>query len=177
MVATKLVCFDTAVVDLTDDLADPVEVLFGIQLGGGTDIDRAIAYCEGRIERPSKAHLILISDMYEGGNANSLVDRLARLTVMGVNVIVLLALTDSGRPSYDPQLSARVAALGVPVFACTPDQFPDMMATAPAPRGHACLGGGSGHQADPIGRLIGPVGVIANMAVAARAAGAPVRSN
>jgi uncharacterized protein with von Willebrand factor type A (vWA) domain len=130
VVATKLVCFDTAVVDLTDDLADPVEVLFGIQLGGGTDIDRAIAYCEGRIERPSKAHLILISDMYEGGNANSLVDRLARLTVMGVNVIVLLALTDSGRPSYDPQLSARVAALGVPVFACTPDQFPDMMATA-----------------------------------------------
>ena len=68
--------------------------------------------------------------MYEGGNATSLVDRLARLTVMGVNVIVLLALTDSGRPSYDPQLSARVAALGVPVFACTPDQFPDMRATA-----------------------------------------------
>jgi len=130
VVATKLVCFDTAVVDLTEDLADPVEVLFGIQLGGGTDIDRAIAYCETRIERPSKAHLILISDMYEGGNANSLVDRLARLVTMGVNVIVLLALTDTGRPTYDPNLSGRVAALGVPVFACTPDQFPELMATA-----------------------------------------------
>ena len=130
VVATKLVCFDTAIVDLTEELADPVEILFGVQLGGGTDIDRAVAYCESRIERPSKAHFILISDMYEGGDAASLVDRLARLVVSGVNVVVLLALTDTGRPSYDPRLSAEVAALGIPVFACTPDQFPDLMATA-----------------------------------------------
>lgn len=130
VVATKLVCFDTAIVDLTQELADPVEVLFGVQLGGGTDINRAVAYCEDRIERPAKAHLVLITDLYEGGNADALVDRLARLVVSGVNVVVLLALTDSGRPSYDPQLSARVAALGIPVFACTPDQFPDLMATA-----------------------------------------------
>ena len=130
VVATKLICFDTAIVDLTEELADPVEVLFGVQLGGGTDINRAVAYCEDRIERPSKAHLILISDMYEGGNADALVDRLARLVLLGVNVIVLLALTDTGRPSYDPALSARVATLGIPVFACTPDQFPELMATA-----------------------------------------------
>lgn len=130
VVSTKLVCFDTAILDLTDDLADPVEVLFGVQLGGGTDIDRAIAYCADRIERPSKTHLVLISDMYEGGNADSLVSRVAQLVTIGVNVIVLLALTDTGRPFYDPALSGRVAALGVPVFACTPDQFPDLMATA-----------------------------------------------
>ena len=79
VVATKLVCFDTAIVDLTEELADPVEVLFGVQLGGGTDINRAVAYCEERIERPTKAHLILITDLYEGGNADALVDRLARL--------------------------------------------------------------------------------------------------
>lgn len=130
VVKTNLVCFDTAIVDLTDDLADPVDVLFGIQLGGGTDINSAMAYCEGRIERPSKTHLVLISDMYEGGDADALVDRVARLVTIGVNVIVLLALTDTGRPSYDPALSGRVATLGVPVFACTPDQFPDLMATA-----------------------------------------------
>ena len=130
VVATKLVCFDTAIVDLTEELADPVEVLFGIQLGGGTDINGAVAYCEDRIERPSKAHLILITDLYEGGDASALVDRLARLQAIGVNVIVLLALTDTGRPAYDPALSGKVAALGVPVFACTPDQFPDLMATA-----------------------------------------------
>jgi Mg-chelatase subunit ChlD len=130
VVATKLVCFDTALVDLTEELADPVEVLFGVQLGGGTDINQAVAYCEARIERPSKAHLVLITDLYEGGNAAALVDRLERIKGRGVNVIVLLALTDTGRPAYDPALSAKVAALGIPVFACTPDQFPDLMATA-----------------------------------------------
>ncbi len=130
VVATKLVCFDTAIVDLTAELADPVEVLFGVQLGGGTDINAAVAYCEARIERPSKSHIILISDMYEGGNAGALVDRLARLMPTGVNIIALLALTDTGRPSYDPKLAAQVAALGIPVFACTPDQFPELMATA-----------------------------------------------
>lgn len=130
VVSTKLVCFDTAILDLTEELSDPVEVLFGVQLGGGTDINRAIAYCADRIERPSKTHLILISDMYEGGDAEDLMSRVAQLVTIGVNVIVLLALTDTGRPSYDPALSGRVASLGVPVFACTPDQFPDLMATA-----------------------------------------------
>lgn len=63
VVKTKLVCFDTAIVDLTDDLADPVEVLFGVQLGGGTDINQAVAYCAERIERPTKSHLVLITDL------------------------------------------------------------------------------------------------------------------
>jgi hypothetical protein len=129
-VKTKLVCFDTAIVDLTEDLADPVQVLFGVQLGGGTDINRAIAYCEDRIERPSKTHLILISDLYEGGNAAELLGRIARLVGMGVNVIALLALTDTGRPGYDPKNAEAFADLGVPVFACTPDQFPALMAAA-----------------------------------------------
>jgi VWA domain containing CoxE-like protein len=129
VVKTKLVCFDTSIVDLTEQLADPVDVLFG-QLGGGTDINRAVAYCEDRIERPAKAHLILITDLYEGGDAVALFDRLARIAVRGVNVIVLLALTDTGRAAYHPELSAKVAGLGIPVFACTPDQFPDLMATA-----------------------------------------------
>jgi Mg-chelatase subunit ChlD len=130
VVKTKLVCFDTVILDLTEELADPVEVLFGVQLGGGTDINQAVAYCADKIERPSKAHFVLITDLYEGGNAEEMLTRLARLIGMGVNVIVLLALSDTGRPAYNPNLSARVAALGAPVFACTPDQFPDLMAAA-----------------------------------------------
>ncbi len=129
-VKTRLVCFDTAIVDLTEDLADPVQVLFGVQLGGGTDINRAIAYCEERIEQPTKTHLVLISDLYEGGNAEELLARIARLVGVGVNVIALLALSDSGRPGYDPRNAEAFAALGVPVFACTPDQFPALMAAA-----------------------------------------------
>jgi Mg-chelatase subunit ChlD len=130
VVKTKLVCFDTVIVDLTEELSDPVDVLFGIQMGGGTDINQAVAYCANKIERPSKSHFILITDLYEGGNAEELLTRVARLIGAGVNVIVLLALSDQGRPAYDPNLSARVAALGAPVFACTPDQFPDLMAAA-----------------------------------------------
>ena len=130
VVQTKLVCFDTAIVDLTEELADPVEVLFGVQLGGGTDINQAVAYCENKIERPTKSHLVLITDLYEGGNARELVARIARLIGMGVNVVVLLALTDTGQPSYDPGLAGEIAALGAPVFGCTPDQFPDLMACA-----------------------------------------------
>jgi Mg-chelatase subunit ChlD len=130
VVKTKLVCFDTVVHDMTEDLADPVDVLFGIQLGGGTDINGAVAYCEKKIERPSKAHLVLITDLYEGGVRDGLLERLARVKASGVNVIVLLALTDTGRPAYDADLGAEVAALDIPVFACTPDQFPGLMATA-----------------------------------------------
>lgn len=130
VLSTQLVCFDTAIVDLTEQLADPVEVLFGVQLGGGTDINAALAYCETRIEYPGKTHLVLISDLYEGGNAKAMLSRVAALKTTGVNVIVLLALSDDGRPGYDANQAARIAAMDCPVFACTPDQFPDLMATA-----------------------------------------------
>lgn len=130
VVKTKLVCFDTAIVDLTEDLADPVQVLFGVQLGGGTDINKAVAYCQERIEAPAKSHLILITDLCEGGDAKALLARVAELVGAGVNVITLLALSDDGRPYYDTNMAGKFAAIGVPVFACTPDQFPDLMATA-----------------------------------------------
>jgi Mg-chelatase subunit ChlD len=128
--STKLICFDTSIVDLTDQLADPVEVLFGVQLGGGTDINSALAYCEKQIENPTKTHLVLITDLYEGGDANSMLARAAAIKQSGVNFIVLLALSDSGHPAYEPKHAGAIASLGCPVFACTPDQFPSMMASA-----------------------------------------------
>jgi Mg-chelatase subunit ChlD len=129
-VDTRLVCFDTAVVDLTEQLADPVDVLFGIQLGGGTDINQAVAYCADLVQQPAKSHLVLLTDLFEGGDQEQLLRRLGALERLGVNVIVLLALTDQGNPAYDADLAQTVAALGIPVFACTPDQFPDLMGAA-----------------------------------------------
>ena len=128
--STKLICFDTSIVDLTDQLTDPVEVLFGVQLGGGTDINSALAYCEKQIENPTKTHLVLITDLYEGGDANAMLARAAAITQSGVNLIVLLALSDSGHPAYESKHAGAIASLGCPVFACTPDQFPSMMACA-----------------------------------------------
>lgn len=130
VIATQLVCFDTAILDLTDELADPVEVLFGVQLGGGTDINAALAYCETKIAQPARTHLVLISDLYEGGDAAAMLERAAALVSSGVNLIVLLALSDHGRPTYDANHAGKLAALGCPVFACTPDLFPDLMAAA-----------------------------------------------
>jgi Mg-chelatase subunit ChlD len=127
---TSLVVFDTAVVDLTDELHDPVEVLFGTQLGGGTDINRAIAYSQGLITRPRDTIFVLISDLYEGGVQDEMLRRVATMTAAGIQVIVLLALSDEGAPAYDHDNAAALAALGVPAFACTPDAFPDLMAAA-----------------------------------------------
>jgi hypothetical protein len=129
-VRTSLVVFDTEVVDLTERLADPVDVLFGCQLGGGTDINRALAYCEQLVTRPEETVLVLISDLFEGGVAEEMLRRIHRLLADGVTVVALLALSDSGAPSYDHDHAAALAALGVPAFACTPDQFPDLLAVA-----------------------------------------------
>jgi Mg-chelatase subunit ChlD len=127
---TSLVVFDTSVVDLTDQLSDPVEVLFGTQLGGGTDINRAIAYAQQLITRPRDSIFVLISDLYEGGVREQMLRRIAELTAAGVQVVVLLALSDEGAPAYDHENAAALAALGVPAFACTPDAFPELMAAA-----------------------------------------------
>jgi Mg-chelatase subunit ChlD len=127
---TSLVVFDTAVVDLTEQLDDPVEVLFGTQLGGGTDINRAVAYCQGLIGRPNDTIFVLISDLMEGGVREEMLRRVAAMTAAGVQVVALLALSDEGAPSYDRDNAAALGALGVPAFACTPDAFPDLMAAA-----------------------------------------------
>ncbi|WP_280190205.1 VWA domain-containing protein [Delftia sp. PS-11] len=129
-VSTKLVVFDTAVVDLTDKLSDPVDVLFGVQLGGGTDINGAVGYCQELISEPRNTIVVLISDLYEGGVESGLLRRASELVESGVQFITLLALSDEGAPAYDAQLAGKLAALGVPSFACTPDAFPQLMAAA-----------------------------------------------
>lgn len=129
-VNTHLVAFDTEIADLTDLLHDPVDVLFGTQLGGGTDINRAVGYCQRLIERPDQTILVLITDLYEGGDPTELLNRVARLVSSGVNVICLLALNDDGAPSYNDHLATCFAGLDIPAFACTPDLFPDFIAAA-----------------------------------------------
>ena len=127
---TSLVVFDTEVVDLTEHLSDPVEVLFGTQLGGGTDINRAIAYSQSLVTRPADTLFVLISDLYEGGVRDQMLKRVADLQAAGVQVVVLLALSDEGAPAFDRENAAALAELGAPAFACTPDAFPDLLAVA-----------------------------------------------
>ncbi|MDT0406624.1 VWA domain-containing protein [Streptomyces edwardsiae] len=129
-VDTRLVVFDTAVADLTDRLDDPVDVLFGTRLGGGTDINRALAYCQSRITRPAETVVVLISDLYEGGIRDEMLKRVAAMQASGVRFVTLLALSDEGAPAYDREHAAALASLGAPAFACTPELFPEVMAAA-----------------------------------------------
>lgn len=128
-VRTRLVVFDTSVVDLTDQLADPVDVLFATQLGGGTDINGAVSYSQSLVTRPADTIMVLVSDLIEGGDQTALLRRLAALVDSGVRLVVLLALSDDGAPSYDHQLAAACASMGAPAFACTPDLFPELLAS------------------------------------------------
>jgi Mg-chelatase subunit ChlD len=129
-VTTRFVAFDTAVADLSAELEDPVDLLFGTQLGGGTDINLALAYCEEIATRPEQTILVLITDLFEGGDAAQMLARAAALAKRGVNLVCLLALSDDGAPAYDHENAQALAALGIPAFACTPDLFPELMSAA-----------------------------------------------
>jgi uncharacterized protein with von Willebrand factor type A (vWA) domain len=128
---THVVAFDTNVTDLTEVCRnDPVDMLFGIQLGGGTDINKSVAYCQELITEPRKTMFILISDLYEGGVRKGLLRRLDEMREEGVKVIVLLALSDSGKPDYDVHLAKDIGKLGVACFACSPDRLPELVEAA-----------------------------------------------
>ena len=125
---THVVAFDTEVVDLTEKCGnDPVDMLFGVQLGGGTDINKSVGYCEQFIKEPKRTLFILITDLFEGGNQAQLVRRLGDMVESGVRVLCLLALSDSGVPSFDESMARKLAALGVPCFGCTPQRLPDLL--------------------------------------------------
>lgn len=129
-VSLRFIVFDTKLVDLSEHVRDPVELLFGTQLGGGTDIAQALIYCQQIITRPNQTILVLISDLFEGGDAQELLLRAAELKKSGVNMVCLLALSDQGAPAYDHDHARAFAERGIPTFACTPDAFPPLMAAA-----------------------------------------------
>jgi hypothetical protein len=125
---TRVVAFDTEVVDLSEQCADdPVDMLFGIQLGGGTDINKSLIYCEPFITEPKKTIFILVSDLYEGGNRTEMIRRLREMHESGVKTICLLALSDDGVPSYDESVAKKLAQYGIPCFGCTPDRLPELI--------------------------------------------------
>ena len=129
-VQTSVVAFDTQIMDLTPLCADPVDLLFGFQMGGGTDIARSIAYCQGLVEAPARSLFFLISDLDEGGNRAALLRRLEEMKASGVTVVVLLAIADGGKPYYDQQTAQKVAAMGIPCFACAPEKLPLLLERA-----------------------------------------------
>ncbi|MFF4600764.1 VWA domain-containing protein [Amycolatopsis sp. NPDC001319] len=125
---THLVTFDTAVVDLTEDVTDPVELLMKVQLGGGTDIAKAVAYGAGLIENPRRAIVVVVSDFFEGGDEYRLVHDVRKLAEAGTHVLALAALDEEASPVYDRALAQRLADVGAHVGAMTPGMLAEFVA-------------------------------------------------
>lgn len=122
-VRTHLVAFDTGVVDLTSTVDDPVELLMTVQLGGGTDIARAVDYGAGLVENPRRAIVALITDFYEGGDEGRLIRTVRRLAEQGTHVLGLAALDEDANPDYDRGLARRLADVGAHIGAMTPGEL------------------------------------------------------
>ncbi|UQZ89862.1 hypothetical protein C4J81_11825 [Deltaproteobacteria bacterium Smac51] len=125
---TRLIAFDTQVVDLTTEADDPVELLMKVQLGGGTDIAKAVAYAQGLIENPARSVVVLITDFCEGGDDGELVRRAKALTESGVHLLGLAALDERARPDYDRDMAARLVKVGAQVGAMTPGELASWLA-------------------------------------------------
>ncbi len=120
---THLCIFDTEVVDLTPRVTDPVEILMKVQLGGGTDIGKAVSYGASLVENPRRTIVVLITDFYEGGSPNILVSRVKSLCDQGCIVLGLAALDDQANPAYDKDMARRLVSVGAEVGAMTPAQL------------------------------------------------------
>lgn len=122
-IKTHLIAFDTEVVDLTEDVTDPVAVLMGVQLGGGTDIGRAVGYAAECIEVPRRAIVVVISDFFDGMSEHVLLAQVRALVAQGTRVLGLAALDEKADPVYDRDLAARLVEAGAQVGAMTPGQL------------------------------------------------------
>ena len=127
---THVVAFDTSVVDLTDQLPDPLELLFAIQLGGGTDIGKALRYAERLNTNPRDTVLVLLSDLFEGGQVEGMLAAVRRLQQTGLTMLPILALSDEGAPAYDKEIAAELTRMGLQPFASTPGAFAGVLAEA-----------------------------------------------
>lgn len=127
MLRVQLVVFDTSVVDLSEHVTDPIEVLMGVQLGGGTNIGQALHYCESKVTQPGRTVLVLVSDFCEGADPKRMFASVKRLKEGGVKLLGLAALTQDANPWYDVPTAERLSTLGMEIAALTPMQLAEWL--------------------------------------------------
>ncbi|GKW03739.1 hypothetical protein PEC301877_25520 [Pectobacterium carotovorum subsp. carotovorum] len=127
-VRVSLIVFDTQVVDLSHLAHDPVDVLMTVQLGGGTNIAKAMQYCEQQVQNPKRTIVTLISDFEEGGALNRLLSCVQRMHSQQITLLGLAALDDAAQPVYDTAIGQKLADRGMHVAALTPEHFAQWLA-------------------------------------------------
>lgn len=121
----KLVIFDTSVVDLSDHADDPAQILMSVQLGGGTNIGKALSYCETLILNPHATCVLTVTDLYEGADKRRLLQISNQIIASGAKLSFLTALDAGSEPAYDKKLGQQLADMGAFVGAMTPDRLGD----------------------------------------------------
>ncbi len=127
-VKTSLVLFDTEIVDLSDQVGQPVDVLLSIQLGGGTDITQALMYTNGLVRQPQRTIVVLITDFYEGRSESDLTAQARLMADCGIRLIGLGALGYDARPSYNKSTAGKLRKVGMDILVCTPEKLAECMA-------------------------------------------------
>jgi Mg-chelatase subunit ChlD len=128
-VSAHLLLFDTDVVDVTDQLHAPEQLLLGAQLGGGTNIGIGLAAAREQIEQPARSLVVLISDMYEGVSKADAELQTRQLVASGVTVLALGALDEQGNGYFNREMGSRLTRAGAEVACMTPDQLVDWFTT------------------------------------------------
>ncbi len=126
-VKTSLFLFDTEIVDLTEQVGQPVDVLLKIQLGGGTDIHKAMQYAAQLVREPQRTIVVLITDFYEGGSTQPLIRQSLRMAESGIRLIGLAALGYDARPDYSKPTANQLRKVGMDILMCTPERLAESM--------------------------------------------------
>lgn len=127
-IRTSLILFDTQIVDLSEKVGEPVDVLLSINLGGGTDITQSLQYAHQLVRQPGRTIVVTISDFYEGRDERDLIDQTKLMFDSGIRMIGLGALGYDARPEYNKVTAKKLRKAGMDILVCTPERLAEGIA-------------------------------------------------
>lgn len=128
MIKSHLITFDTNIVDLSDHLHNPVETLMSVQLGGGTNITKALHYCNSLIDTPGKTVVIVISDLYEGYSYTGLYNAVELIVQSEATLMILPSLDENSQSDYNKRAAEKIQSLGGHFAVLSPEKLADWVA-------------------------------------------------
>ncbi|WP_346677864.1 VWA domain-containing protein [uncultured Brachyspira sp.] len=119
----KLIIFDISVVDLSEHIKEPIDILFKVQLGGGTNIAQALEYAKKITVAPDKTIVLLISDLFDSNDYKLMYKNANDIIESGSKLIVLTALDYNANSIYDKEAARYFSKIGAKVGALTPSKL------------------------------------------------------